>query len=146
MTLPEFNAQGNLPEGVYEVTIEETVNRFGGASTQRGIVTERLKRILGLAVTTGKLESVLIFGSYVTSKLEPNDVDLILVMQDDFRPENAAGEVACLFDHGRAKIEFAADIFWIRPGLLILDTLDAFKRRWQLTREGQLRGIIEVKP
>ncbi len=146
MPLPEFNDVGNLPEGIYEVTMEEAIIRFGGTSKQRKMVTDRFKRILSLAVATGKLESVLIFGSYVTSKLEPNDVDLILVMQDDFRPETAVGEVASLFDHGRAKLEFAADIFWIRPGLLILDTLDAFKRRLQLTREGHRRGIIEVKP
>lgn len=71
---------------------------------------------------------------------------MILIMQDDFRPETLPDDVSVLFDHSRAKAEFGADVFWIRPGLLILDTLDAFKQRWRLTREGDYRGIVEVQP
>lgn len=146
MPIPEFNEVGNLPAGVYEITLDELFVRFEGPSQQRRSVSDRIRRILGLAKSTNKLSSVLIFGSYVTNKTDPNDVDMILIMQDDFRPETFSDEVSALFDHSRAKTELGADVFWIRPGLLILDTLDAFKQRWQLTREGDYRGIIEVRP
>jgi hypothetical protein len=50
------------------------------------------------AKATGKLERFVIFGSYITDKVEPNDVDVVLVMADDFRFSECSGEPAsCLF-------------------------------------------------
>ena len=52
--------------------------RFGHGTPQRHLVTSRLRHIYALAHVTGKLQRFVIFGSYVTAKLEPNDVDIIL--------------------------------------------------------------------
>jgi ATP-dependent helicase YprA (DUF1998 family) len=49
-------------------------------------VTQRLRKIREVAVGTGALERLVILGSYVTAKLDPNDVDIVLVMRNDFRP------------------------------------------------------------
>lgn len=40
------------------------------------------------ALDTGKLERVFIWGSYVTAKPDPGDVDLFLVMTSDFESHN----------------------------------------------------------
>ena len=61
--LPEFNEFGDLPEGVYAVTLAEVIDRFGSGSPQRVEVTERLKRIIGLAQSTGSLDCVIVYGS-----------------------------------------------------------------------------------
>jgi hypothetical protein len=45
MALPEFNEVGDLPEGVYEVSLAEVLARFGTGTAQREAVTIRLKRI-----------------------------------------------------------------------------------------------------
>jgi hypothetical protein len=79
MPLPEFNSLGDLPEGVHRATFDETLARFGQESLQRQFVTARLSRIYELARRTGSLERFVIFGSYVTAKPDPNDVDIILV-------------------------------------------------------------------
>jgi predicted nucleotidyltransferase len=118
--------------------------RFGHGTSQRHLVTARLKRIYELARATGKLERFIIFGSYATTKLEPNDVDLILVVRDDFRTQDYAPEVFPMFDHGRAQRELGASIFVIRPAFLLGETVDEFIAHWQITRAMNRRGIVEI--
>jgi hypothetical protein len=35
-------------------------------------------------------------------------------------------------------------VFWIRPSLLIGDSLDQFVKSWQRKRDGSRRGIVEI--
>ncbi|SRR6266852_1645761 len=145
MPLPPLNSEGELPEGVHHATTNEVLTQFGGSTPQRQDVTARLQRIYQLARATGKLTRLVIFGSYVTTKPHPNDVDVILVMADDFRLHAYDAETRRLFDHMEAEEEFGASIFWIRPSLLILETLETFIAHWQITRDGTRRGIVEVR-
>jgi hypothetical protein len=71
MPLPAFNSRGDLPEGVYKASRDQVVARFGHGTPQRQLVTTRLRHIYALAHATGKLQRFVIFGSYVTAKLEP---------------------------------------------------------------------------
>ena len=102
-------------------------------------------RIYELACATNKLERFIIFGSYITSKPDPNDVDIVLIMSDDFNWNATVGDTRILFEHDLATVEFNASIFWMRPALLILETLDEFIEYWQTTRVGTHRGIVEVR-
>ena len=145
MPLPPLNNEGELPEGVHQATMDEVLTQFGGSTPQRQAITARLRRIYQLASATGKLTRLVIFGSYVTAKPSPNDVDVVLVMADDFQLLACDAETRLLFDHMQAEEEFGASIFWIRPALLILETLETFIAHWQITREGTRRGIIEVR-
>jgi hypothetical protein len=52
-----------------------------------------------LAKQTGKLLRFVIFGSYVTAKPEPNDVDIILIMRDDFLLSECEKETEPMFHH-----------------------------------------------
>ena len=144
MALPEFNASGNLPEGIHTATLEETQALFGIGSRQRHEVTERLLRIYHLIFATGYLDRFVLFGSYITAKPAPNDVDIILVMQDDFDVTMSSEEVQRLLDHQRADKEFGASIFYIRRAFLIRETLEQFLSYWQTTREGTRRGLVEI--
>ena len=85
MPLPELDSHGDLPVGIHQASLDEVTARFGYGTPQRQLVTTRLLRIYDLARGTGKLERFVIFGSYVTAKPNPNDVDIILIMRDDFR-------------------------------------------------------------
>ena len=144
MPLPAFNNHGDLPEGVYKASLDEVVARFGHGTPQRQLVTTRLRHIYALAHATGKLQRFVIFGSYVTAKLEPNDVDIILVVRDDFREQDYDPEVFPMFDHRRAQRELGASIFVIRPAFLFGETVDDFIAPWQITRHMSRRGIVEV--
>ena len=68
-----------------------------------------------------------------------------LVMRDDFDVQACDEESQKLFDHPRAAATFGASVFWIRPVLLVLETLEEFIAHWQITRDQTRRGIVEVR-
>jgi hypothetical protein len=145
MPLPEFNKVGDLPPGVHEASLAEVVARFGGGSVQRQAVTARLTRIHELALRSGAADRLMVFGSYVTDKPDPNDIDVVLVMRDSFALRQCPAESLALFDHLRASAELGASIFWVRPGMLIVETLDQFIASWQVKRDRTRRGIVEIR-
>jgi hypothetical protein len=143
--LPLTNEFGDLPPGVYPATLDELIEYFGSGSEQRQLVTRRLLHIHTLAMRTGYLDRLIVFGSYVTEKSAPNDVDIILVMKDNFRVESCSIEARGLFDHATAQARYGASIFWVRPSLLIEGTIDEFVSYWRIKRDGSKRGIVEVR-
>ena len=146
MPLPNFDEAGDLPAGIYRVSLKELLARFGSGSTQREEVTTRLTRVYELATGTGKLQHFIVFGSYITDKPEPNDVDVVLVMRDDFVLAQCEGETKLLFDHQQAAEQLGASIFWTRPSTLFRDTLEEFIAHWQIKRNLDRCGILEVVP
>jgi uncharacterized protein DUF6932 len=144
MGLPNLNAEGDLPTGVHRATIDEVILRFGSGSHERKRAASTLRRVWELTKKAGHFQRLIIFGSFVTAKLAPNDVDIILIMNDAFRVEACDQEAAAVFDHVRAQQELGASVFWIRPELLVRDTLETFIQSWQRKRDGKLRGIVEV--
>jgi hypothetical protein len=96
-----------------------------------------------LAVATGKLRRFVVFGSFVTDKPEPNDVDVFLMMENDFDFPATTGDTRILFDHQAAEAHFGASVFWMRP-IGAISGEDAAVANWQIKRGGAQRGIIEV--
>jgi hypothetical protein len=94
MALPAFNEEGDLPPGVHRATLRDVLDRFGHGSVQRCAVAARLSRLHQLAVSTGNLARFVVFGSFVTAKTDPNDVDVILLMEDSFDLVAMSGEAA----------------------------------------------------
>lgn len=44
----------------------------------------------------------------------PNDVDIVITMDDDFDVSVLKGEIALPFDHVVAQTVFGASVFWVR--------------------------------
>lgn len=145
MTLPKFNEQGDLPAGLHVAILDDVVKRFGKSTAQRVAVAQRLTRIHQLAMATGHVRRFVLFGSFVTSKPEPNDVDVFIVMDDDFEYSETQGEARLLFEHGTAQSHFGASVFWLRQ-LAAYNGEDAAIADWQIKRDGNERGIVEIKP
>ena len=127
-------------------SLAEIIARFGSGTDQRIEVTNRLQRIHQLAAASGHLDRLIVFGSYVSDRTEPKDIDVILVMRNDFRSEDCPAESAVLFDHSRANDELGASIFWVRPDMLLGEPLEQFLVFWQIKRDGRRRGIVEIQP
>ncbi|HYH86899.1 MAG TPA: hypothetical protein VEX60_15710 [Pyrinomonadaceae bacterium] len=144
MPLPPLDIYGELPEGVHLATLAEVLARFGYGTPQRELVTMRLVRVYDLAQATGKLLRFVIFGSYVTAKPEPNDVDIILVMRDDFAEQDYHPESFPVFDHLRAQRELGASLFAIRSTFIFGETVDEFIAHWQIKRDLSRHGIVEI--
>ena len=75
----------------------EAWQRFGQGSIQRQVVAGRLIHIHRLASATGHLARLVVFGSCVTAKAHPRDLDRILVMEDTFDLETVVDESAVIF-------------------------------------------------
>jgi len=144
MPLPKFNSIGDLPEGVHKASLDEVLARFGQGTPQRQLVTAKLLRVLEVAKRTGKLERFVIFGSYVTAKPAPNDVDVILVMGDDFLMLEYEEQTQRMFEHLSSQSEFGASIFWTHRSGVLLETLDEFIAHWQIKRDLSKHGIVEL--
>ncbi|MFI5455984.1 MAG: DUF6932 family protein [Isosphaerales bacterium] len=90
--------------------------------------------------------SQFILRALISDVNEPNDVDVILVMGNDFRAEDCPAESLVLFDHARANAELGASIFWVRPEMLLGEPLEQFLAFWQTKRDGRRRGVVEIYP
>jgi len=143
MALPPFTENGDLPVGVYRVSLQEILERFGAGSPHRRIIGFRLERIYRVASTTGHLARFVVFGSFITSKPEPNDVDAFMLMADEFNAELLSGEAQALFDHTAAQDQFGASVFWSRR-LAVLGDEQQVIEDWQIKRDKTRRGIIEI--
>ena len=143
MALPDLTASGELPPGVHQASLRETLERFGVGTWQRISVGERLDRIYRLIADTGQLSRFVVFGSFVTGKPEPNDVDVFLVMDDAFDGDTLQEETALVFDHAAADSHFGASVFWVRR-CATLGGEQAMVEYWQAKRRGGKRGIIEI--
>ena len=134
MPLPEFNEHGDLPAGLHVATLDDVLTRFGKSTAQRVAVAQRLTRIHRFAMATGHVRRFVVFGSFVTVKPEPNDVDIFLVMDDEFDYSAAQGETRLLFEHGTAQSHFGASLFWLRQ-LAAYNGEDAAIADWQIKRD-----------
>lgn len=110
---PDFTTSGDLPPGVHRASLTDVLDRFGQGTPHRRIMAQRLQRIYTLAIQSGHVRHFIIFGSFVTTKPAPGDVDIFLMMEDDFDVHQVAGEVALIFQHIGAQNYEGASIFWI---------------------------------
>lgn len=143
MPLPAFNEAGDLPPGVHQATLAEILDRLGRGSNQRQAVAGRLQRIYELVLSTNQLGRFILFGSFVTAKVTPNDVDVVLLMEIAFDLSAVAGEAALVFRHMEAEAHFGASVFWTcRSGAVGGEQV--MIEYWQVRREGGQRGIVEI--
>jgi hypothetical protein len=118
--------------------------RFCGSSPRRVWLSGRLSALVDLAAGSGKLRRVLIWGSFVTSKPAPKDLDILLIMDEDFEVDDTSAPAQVVFDSARAKLLFEADVFWARSSIGT-DLLDLWLETYQTSRAFRKRGIVELE-
>jgi hypothetical protein len=126
--IPAFDANGNLPPGIYRCTEGEIAARFGQGSSERQVETSELMEFVRWARQTGT-RRLLIDGSYITSKTAPNDVDVVILPRPVFA-EVPEGRFPFL------HVQLAAD--------------EADVEQWARVdfgedRNGNAKGIVEVE-
>jgi hypothetical protein len=110
--LPDLTCDGELPPGVHVANWQEFESRFGDSSPRRLWLLSRLRVLLELAATSGKLRRVFVWGSFVTAKPAPRDIDVLLIMDENFEVDDIAAPAQDIFDSTRAKLLFESDVFW----------------------------------
>jgi hypothetical protein len=80
--IPSFDQNGNLPEGIHDCTVDEAGERFGSfqRAVQRRQLWDRFVEFMVEVMECGLVDAILVDGSFVTAKAEPNDIDLVLLV------------------------------------------------------------------
>jgi predicted nucleotidyltransferase len=144
MVLPELTAEGELPPGVHVADWQEFQSRFCVSSPRRKWLSGRFRTLVELAATSGKLRRVFVWGSFVTAKAAPKDIDILLIMGEDFEVERIAAQAQAVFDSVRAKLLFESDVFWARASIGD-EVLDLWLDTYQISRSFRKRGIVELE-
>ena len=145
MSLPASSPSGYLPPGIHRATLSEIVARFGSATPRRQTLADRLQTLITLARATGRLRRVFVWGSFVTDKSFPGDLDVFLLMEAGFDKifSSLPSEQRDIFDHGRVRLLFEADVFWATEAIGE-EELASWLSVYQLSRDLVERGIVEV--
>lgn len=85
MPIPALDEDGFLPEGVHECSLDELQQQFGGTELgdRRSDLFARLVNYILELRATGMATGLIVDGSFVTRKTEPNDIDLVLILFAD---------------------------------------------------------------
>ena len=78
--IPEFTDKGILPAGIHLCSAQEFIARFCTASEARGDFRKAIIDILDFAVSRNA-RYVFVGGSFVTSKTEPRDLDVVIALR-----------------------------------------------------------------
>lgn len=142
MTIPPFRPDGYLPEGVYLVSEAEATFRFGASAPRRRRLALRLRRWIELARQVGA-RRLLLDGSFVTAKEEPDDVDAVVLLPSNFEQQIEAGT--------QAALELEEMLLTRRPEEIFAAEDEADWEEWveffSRTREsdGRRKGLVEIR-
>lgn len=132
--IPPYNEEGYLPPGIHPANVEEIAARFGSGSELREVQMESVRWLVDLGRRAGALR-IVVNGSFATDKLEPNDVDCVLLIGSDF-PKDATAEG-----------ELVAGLPFINLELVDEAGFRQFTERTFATdRDMEPKGMIEVVP
>lgn len=140
-TIPKF-CDGFLPEGLYLASEANIMFRFGSSSRRRRRLILRLRRWIELARLVGALR-LLIDGSFVTAKVEPDDIDAVILLPPDFQHQIKQGIEAVLELEEMILTRRPEEIFAAEDETDWNEWIEFFSR----TREadGRRKGLVEVK-
>ena len=140
--LPDFRDDGYLPEGLHLATEAEVTFRFGTDTSRRQGLALRLRRWVELARAISA-RRFFVDGSFVTSKQEPNDVDAVVWLPDDFVDRVSNGNLEAMEVETMLLTRRPEEMFAVEDRRDWDDWLDFFSR----TREpdGRRKGVVEIE-
>jgi hypothetical protein len=130
--IPPLDNQGYLPPGIHRATVPEIEARFGRESELRRVQMESLGWLIELAQRAG-VRRIVVNGSFVTDKLEPNDIDCVLLVTAGFPVDESAAR------------ELLGGLPFISMELVDQEAFDHFTQKTFATdRDLVPKGMIEV--
>jgi hypothetical protein len=146
MPIPALTAEGLLPTGIHDCSLEEIREHFGhyGSRGHRWRQCDRLENYVR-DVCSGKLaEEIIVDGSFVTEKDEPGDIDLIVVLPEhhDFGAELRPIEYN-LLSRRRVRRRFEFDILVAPRGSQTLAQFVGYFEQVR-NRPKETKGLLRV--
>ena len=131
--LPPFDVNGNLPPGIHPCSLEEVVSRFGRGSPERQAETAELCEFVQWAREAG-VTRLIVDGSYVTDKISPNDVDVVILPGPDY-PRQQQPALALALSWPFLHVQIADDEMDLRQWAVVDFGTD---------RNHNPRGLLEI--
>jgi hypothetical protein len=147
MPIPLVDEQGFLPIGIHECSLAEIKTRFGSfqGSDRRPELFDKLIGYLSEAKISGVVISVVIDGSFATSKPDPNDIDLVLELKGD---HNFAADLSPVEYNVVSKRHvhrrYGFDLLVARSGSAEYERWTEFFQQVRL-EPGRRKGILRVR-
>jgi hypothetical protein len=142
--LPDFGADGYLPPGIHAASFAEVQARFGVGSEARERQIGLLQQVVEAAKSYPTIKRILVWGSFVTAKREPNDLDYSVIVSVTHDLVQIAPEHRRFLAPLEARQFYGVDknylIIQDYPLEDYIDHVDFLCR----TRRRQPRGIIEI--
>jgi hypothetical protein len=130
--IPDFNDDGYLPPGIHPAGLEEIAERFGQEPELRRVQMESLRWLVDLAKRVG-IHRLIVNGSFVSDKWEPNDIDCVLLQGPSFPLDEAA------------DAELWAGLPFIQIAVVGQVEFDLYVQTIYATdRHGTAKGLVEV--
>ncbi|WIV11092.1 hypothetical protein [Proteiniborus sp. MB09-C3] len=96
MSIPQFNERGTLNKGIHQCNSSEFIDRFCyGEKTIRSKYKEVLEQLFAFGLSRGA-KSIIIGGSFITSKEEPSDLDCMIVLPNEKCCTIRSNELLCV--------------------------------------------------
>jgi uncharacterized protein DUF6932 len=145
--LPEFDIDGDLPPGIHHATFDELERRLSRfvISDRRINLFTSLKQLMAMARGSGIVHRLVIGGSFVTSKAEPNDIDIVIVLSNDLEFDALTPSQYAVTDRSALRSVLktgALDVTTVRSGTSQMDLVLEF---FQCKRDNKQVGVVEVK-
>jgi len=144
VNLPELNEDGYLEQGIYLARLTEVLGQFGTGTPAR----ERQGNLLRLIVESARkyptIKRILLWGSFVSAKPEPGDLDYSIVVDPRHRFVSIEPEDKRFFVPFDARVHYGVD-----PGYLVLyeyppEPFAEIILFFCEDRDGRKHGILEV--
>ncbi|MCI0695860.1 hypothetical protein L0337_28145 [candidate division KSB1 bacterium] len=126
------------------VPLDEFAEQYGASTPRRQFLFNQARSVISLLRATGQVKRVFVFGSFVSEKPNPNDVDFFVVMTADFTTFHLKGRIAEVFQNEACRIRYGVDLFWVTEAIgesHIQDMLEVFSR----DRQQQYNPIVEIQ-
>jgi hypothetical protein len=134
MPLPALRADGFLPVGVHQATLEEVFAAFPATTSQRQALNQALVQGVGVIKQHQIADQIAIDGSYLTSKPDPEDVDLVVLTPGVYQMEGEQRYTAEGIDTKLLDIQFADDTIAFQGWLTFFST----------ARTGATKGVVAL--
>jgi len=134
MPLPALRADGTLPPGVHRATLDEVFALFPTTTPERQALDVALRHCVATVKHLHLADDIALDGSYVMSKPDPADVDMMVLTPGVYQLAGEQRYVAEGIDVRLLDIQFAHDAAASQGWLTF----------FSIARGGQGKGIVAL--
>lgn len=139
--VPAFRPDGYLPQGVHVCSEADVIFRFGSSNRRRRRLARRLRQWIELGRQVGA-KRLLVDGSFVTAKEEPQDVDTVMLLPQNFSQQLEQEHPSALELEEMFLTRHPEEIFAAEDE----NDWEEWVAFFSLTREAdrRLKGLVEI--